>query len=1682
MIRLFVILIAVVFSLKTFAQDVVPTKGKEFWFGFMFNPDANVITSDNLLYVYISSNKNTNGNITIPGGTYNENFTVTANVTKEIIIDKPIGHAVLSEQIEKKGFVLTTEDTVSVFVVNFESASADGTKVLPIRSIGNQYRLLGYESRFEGLSSEFLIVATADNTEVEIIPAANTIGGRPAGVPFYTVLNRGDVYQVRSLDDLTGSEVRTTDQSGSCKPFAFFGGAECANIPADPFCTFCDHIVDQQFPTSAWGREYHMAPILGTTSYTYRVMADRDNTSLTINGGTPIILNEGEFIERNDVSTPQVFNADKSILVVQYLEGNSCAGAGDPSMMSLNATEQRINNITFTTIKSVRITQHAINVITPTDHISELLLDNAAVNPASFVPFPADPSFSYARITINEGSHTLMSPQGFIAYIYGVGADESYAYSAGSFSPITKLGDTIYCTEDSVTLTNILNFEDPYWTTADDPNDTLATGDVFKVLPEGGKTYLVHGLEIPSLCPKEYFYVVESPAPPAISFIKDDDTLCASQPVEISVVTNPSSSLYRYQWSPSSLVNNPSSSTVLVSPPESMWFYCRVYTATLCTDVVDSIFVEVKPSEIVSLQPVSNDSFICRGDTITLKANSQTQLFYDNFNSGISGNWLTVDGGEASVACSSTTGEGLWFNGNGVRQAVTPDLNVSGGGTITFDLKIANGTFPCDNADFGEDVVLEYSLNGGGNWFVIETFFEILYPNFTRLEIAIPEVAHTANSRFRWRQLSNSGLNQDNWMIDEVLITSVDSIGFTYQWTPDDSVFSDLTYTTQASPKKDIKYYVTAESAENCEYLDSILIEVGDPFDLNTTNDTLMCYLNGLPIYAMPTAGEGHTIAWMPDSGLSDPLSFTPIASPNKTTSYIAEVTSRHGCFAQDTVTITYVRQAELLIFPPSDTICIGDTLNLLGQIYNSHDCYTDTVLTPIDIDTSLIVEPDIIHTNNSIFNALNTNTGRIQYKINTINEGFGGAPTIEGPLTDVGIVADELIMGIGVFIDSTGADSTFENFTIRMRCGDLGEPLPVGFGAYIFFNDLTTVYTPKTVSLNTGWNYFSFDTSYFLQGSLSNIYVDICYQNSDSNSYASIRVEDSPGQGQGMVSGMNACDTAEGGIYNFIPATQIVHSPVVEPNMVFSWTPVGEVDDPDHYEVITSPDTTVIYELSAKDTISGCVFKQNSRVQVDDSVINVSVIPNDTFICEGGIMQLTASGGNFYEWTPAISLNNPNIPTPIASPNDSTTYSVTISNACWTTMREATIDVEPSPMLEKPDNIELCSGDTIQVALTSDDGIIKWTPSYGLDSPNIQNPLIYTDQTLTYNILVTDSFTKCFSSTSLTVDVYSDNNGVILTGDTSICKGDTVTLRGANAIDYEWLPANLILGNNDIPQVSSISDTSVRYNLVFAYQYCGNDTQSVLVTVDSPSFEVFQDSVICIGDNVLLYVEGDTNNSYNWSPLEDLTILSNDSALVEPSTTRTYYVTGENTLGCNKTDSVLIRVVSLAGLDALEDTSIALGSSIVLSDYPSDLIYAWTPSDYLDCADCPRPTSTPDDNILYTVVITDSLNVCMARDSMMITVVNPYLDIPSAFSPNDDDKNDVFMPIQEGVKEIQIFEIYNRWGQLVFSTSQVNTGWDGTHNGEIQPIGIYTYVFKATLFGENDTDIERNGVVTLLK
>nr|WP_276898391.1 PKD domain-containing protein [Pedobacter kyonggii] len=476
----------------SFAQNT-SNKGKDFYV-----PYAGHIDGDrSRLTLFLSADQATGYEVYVGGTLVSAaGATIPANTCLPFVID-PTAYTVLmssSNLIESnKAIHVVTTKAISLYSIISNNARTGGTLVLPTNTLGQEYYAFSYENRGNQQGfSQFTIVGTVDNTDVEITPKQNErYGGRTANTTFIIKLNRGDVYQYQSVGDLTGSHIKALN----CNPVAVFTG--------NTWAAFCnegnsrnpsggDNLYQQVFPVSAWGRNFVTAPFYNTlhgNTDIMRIIVADDNTVLTVNGsttdanGTPL---SNPYIKGSVVTffstSANVISGSKPIAVAQYQTSQTCnlnngsntnqyQFPGDPEITVLNPVEQTLNNITvFSDLGSVgvptQITKYYLNVIIKTADIASFRLDGNPVNNFTAI----DNVFSYAVIdaTNTQPQHRLSAAGGFSAISYGYGPVESYAYLAGAniqnftFQPastVTRQPISSGCLGEPISLTINLPYQ-----------------------------------------------------------------------------------------------------------------------------------------------------------------------------------------------------------------------------------------------------------------------------------------------------------------------------------------------------------------------------------------------------------------------------------------------------------------------------------------------------------------------------------------------------------------------------------------------------------------------------------------------------------------------------------------------------------------------------------------------------------------------------------------------------------------------------------------------------------------------------------------------------------------------------------------------------------------------------------------------------------------------------------------------------------------------------------------------------------------------------------------------------------------------------------------------------------------------------------------------------------------------
>lgn len=517
--------------------------------------------------------------------------------------------------------------------------------------------------------------------------------------------------------------------------------------------------------------------------------------------------------------------------------------------------------------------------------------------------------------------------------------------------------------------------------------------------------------------------------------------------------------------------------------------------------------------------------------------------------------------------------------------------------------------------------------------------------------------------------------------------------------------------------------------------------------------------------------------------------------------------------------------------------------------------------------------------------------------------------------------------------------------------------------------------------------------------------------------------------------------------------------------NISWQWSPAATVESPANDTTRVYPIVSTTYTLQTK-WGNNCIATKTHSI----SVIPLAH-PNagpDAFVCSGGqtSAQLNATGGTSYSWSPTTGLSNPNIPNPIASPTVPTNYIVSVGVAGCPKLRTDTVfvNVGALPVITMPNDTLICTIDTLQLT-TGGTGNFVWTPNYMISSTTAQSPLVSPDVPTWYYVTLTDGV-GCKSKDSVFVDVKTSvslNAGA----DTTICQTDGFRLNTvSDALYYQWTPATY-LNQANIKNPFATPLTTTTYHVKASIGKCFSEDDITIKVVPYPVPNAGPDAYLCTGFSAQLNATG--GSSYAWSPATFLTNrLIPNPVSVRPTASIQYIVTVRDTLGCPKPmkDTVWVKVYPAVMADAgPRDTLVVLGQPLFL-DATGGTAYVWSPATWLNDPNIHNPVSLPKNDIKYIVTVTTDQG-CIGRDSIFVHLYNVDDDIyvPNAFTPNGDGNNDVLRPILLGMKELNYFRVYNRWGVLMFSTSEKGKGWDGRYNGKAQDPAAFVWVCEAVSY-----------------
>ncbi len=413
----FITLLLLLFSTNMGAQNPPSSVGKDFWVAFMENLTLTALNPPPRFSIVIAAEQPTLVKIS------NQAFVIEAKLeqgeTREFFLNENLILYLQGSDVKGNfGIRVESSENVQVWARHYRLYFSESTLILPVDQLSDEYTVLSFLDEASGsasLRSNIAVVALQDSTVLDITPSVLVAGspGYAARIPFQTTLNRGQVYQFQSNEDLIGTRIRA--RTG--KKIAIFSGAV---FSLAGFCNATSHLYDQVHPTRYWGRDYALLPLASEGGDLIRVLTLEPSTTFTVGCERYVIEKAGadfSFL----CEAPALLKSDKPVAVAQISRGGACNASqttgpnikSDPSLLwltSLNYATQRVTymrpryfGLNYTPPEAV------LHVVFPTASTASVLVNNTPVGRRA-QPMPGNSALSYARLPVETDFTEIKSP------------------------------------------------------------------------------------------------------------------------------------------------------------------------------------------------------------------------------------------------------------------------------------------------------------------------------------------------------------------------------------------------------------------------------------------------------------------------------------------------------------------------------------------------------------------------------------------------------------------------------------------------------------------------------------------------------------------------------------------------------------------------------------------------------------------------------------------------------------------------------------------------------------------------------------------------------------------------------------------------------------------------------------------------------------------------------------------------------------------------------------------------------------------------------------------------------------------------------------------------------------------------------------------------------------------------
>ena len=904
----------------------------------------------------------------------------------------------------------------------------------------------------------------------------------------------------------------------------------------------------------------------------------------------------------------------------------------------------------------------------------------------------------------------------------------------------------------------------------------------------------------------------------------------------------------------------------------------------------------------------------------------------------------------------------------------------------------------------------------------------------------------------------------------------------TYAWSPSTSLNTTSGSTVISTPTTSISYTILGTDINGCTGITTSVVTI-NPLPIIGVSSLSATFCNGQSTTITATGASNY--AWSPSAGLGTTSGSTVIANPIASTTYSIIGIDSNGCQSSNTIPITVNQLPIVLASTGSPAVCLNSSTTLTVTGATSY-VWSPAVNLSSSTGSSVVATP----TSSTTYSVTGTdNNGCTATSVQNIL--VNTLPVINGTDTT-------LCLGYSTPLHSSGA-STYAwspSTSLNTTSGSTVISTPTTSISYtILGTDINgcTGITTSVVTINPlpiiGVSSLS---ATFCNGQSTTITA------TGASNYAW-----SPSAGLGTTSGStvianpiasttysiigidsNGCQSS-----NTIPITvnqlPIVsissNTPSLCPgefatliasgalNYLWSTNALGST-------IAVNPLFNTTYSVTGTD-INGCTAMVATLVVINPVPV-ISAIAQQSIICFGQSTTITANGALNYIWSPSTGLSATTGSVVITNPTTSIVYTVIGTNisGCKDTTTVSLI-VNPLPMAVTGNDENICIGSSAQLNASGGTTYL-WFPSILLNSSTVSNPIATPIITTSFFVTVGNQY-GCYDYDTVIVVVHF--LPLVDAGLSKlVCFPDSINLIGSGANFYEWMPSTFL--NDPLVQSPICSPSSdITYTLTGTDVFGCSSSDTVSVKVMKP-FNIIasSDVTICYNDFVQLNATG--GNNYTWTPINGLDNPYIPNPIALPSITTSYIVFSTDGICFNSSDTVVVTVNPLPQIYAGADVEILYGQTYQLNAYTNGGTIQWEPPTFLNCTTCQFPiASHVDIPITYLLTVTDSFG-CKAEDYIKINLAcaEDLVYLPDAFTPNGDNKNDVFRIRTYGLSEVKAFRVFNRWGELVFETYDVNEGWDGKWQGQLCHPAVYVWYIQGTC--ANGVELLKKGNVTLIR